>query len=152
MAFELEATKTRGKGKGKRKGKVKPAINVTPLVDVVLVLLIIFMVVTPLMHKKLSVNVPVKSQGEPPPPDPDEEPQVILMVDQSGEVFINKDRVADVELASKLQRVFAARQDQTLFFDAHGGTDYGRAMAVLDMARGAGIMTIAVLTEPVVRN
>ena len=33
----------------------KPDINVTPLVDVVLVLLIIFMVVTPLMMKKLKI-------------------------------------------------------------------------------------------------
>jgi biopolymer transport protein ExbD len=150
MGVELEIGKKRGKGK--RGGKVKPAINVTPLVDVVLVLLIIFMVVTPLMTKKLSVNVPVKSEGEPPPPDPNEEPQVILTVNEAGTIYINKDEISDAELPQKLQRIFAARSDQTLFFDAADSAEYGRAMEVLDLARGAKIMTIAVLTEPVLRN
>lgn len=150
MGMALEGTSRRG-ARPKRRA-VKPAINVTPLVDVVLVLLIIFMVVTPLMNKKLSVNVPVKSEGEPPPPDPNEEPQVVLVVGKSGEALINNQPVADAELPNKLQRVFAARQDQTLFFDAAGAVDYGRAMELLDLARGAGIMTIAVLTEPMARN
>lgn len=142
MAFEV----------GGSKAKVKPSINVTPLVDVVLVLLIIFMVITPLMNKQLSVNVPVKSEEEAPPPTEDEEKQVILSVDEKGRAFINKTQVPDAELAPKLQRVFAVREDHTLFFDASDSVEYGRAMEVLDMARGAGIMTIAVLTEPVLRN
>jgi|SRR5690349_859880 len=40
---------------------VKSDINVTPLIDVVLVLLIIFMVITPMLERGKSVNLP-KSQ------------------------------------------------------------------------------------------
>src|ERR1700716_1036790 len=44
-------------------GIIKPApnkseINVTPLVDVVLVLLIIFMVVTPMLHRGVKIDLP----------------------------------------------------------------------------------------------
>ena len=37
--------------------KVNSNINVTPMVDVMLVLLIIFMVVTPMLHKGVDVNM-----------------------------------------------------------------------------------------------
>src|SRR5687767_3500404 len=37
---------------------VKSDINVTPLVDVVLVLLIIFMVVTPMLHRGVDLELP----------------------------------------------------------------------------------------------
>ena len=40
------------------RGQIQSDINVTPLVDVCLVLLIIFMVVTPLLQKGISVQLP----------------------------------------------------------------------------------------------
>jgi biopolymer transport protein ExbD len=132
------------------KKAVRPSMNVAPLVDVVLVLLIIFMVITPLLTKQLTVNVPNKpDETEPaPPPDPGAEPQIVLWVDSQGQARINKDIVIDSDVPLRLRRVFAARRDQTLFFDAASDAPFGRALQVLDVARGAGLVTIAVLTEP----
>jgi len=129
---------------------VRPSVNVAPLVDVVLVLLIIFMVMTPLLAQRISFNVPNKPDETtpPPPPDPSAEPQIVLWVDSDGKARVNKEVVADDQLPTKLRRVFAARRDQTLFFDAANDAPFGRALEVLDVARGAGILTIAVLTEP----
>jgi biopolymer transport protein TolR len=135
-------------GKDKAGRKVRPIMNVTPLVDVVLVLLIIFMVMTPLMTRVLSVHVPAEAKDKPEePPSPDQEVQVVLTVMADGAIFLNEEEVAQAELADKLRRKFAAREDQTLFFDAEGATPYGRAVEVLDIARGIGLSTIAVLTE-----
>ena len=53
------------------KRSVRPSMNVAPLVDVVLVLLIIFMVITPMLTKQLTVNVPNKPDKAEPPPPPD---------------------------------------------------------------------------------
>jgi biopolymer transport protein ExbD len=153
MGVQLDAS---GGGKGKRKRHVKPTMNVTPLVDVVLVLLIIFMVITPLMVKQLSVNVPVKDDkdkkelAEPASPDDDPEPQVVLRVVQTGHIYINKTPVSEEQLGPKLRRIFAARADQTLFFDADDRVPFGRAARAIDIARGIGLKTIAVLTEPLV--
>jgi biopolymer transport protein ExbD len=132
------------------KKAVRPSMNVAPLVDVVLVLLIIFMVITPLLTKQLTVNVPNKPDETepPPPPDPAAEPQIVLWVDSQGQARINKDVVIDADVPLRLRRLFAARRDQTLFFDAANDAPFGRALQVLDVARGAGLVTIAVLTEP----
>ena len=144
MAFDLGGS---GRGRG---GAVRPAMNVTPLVDVVLVLLIIFMVVTPHLTKQLTVSVPKKDDKElkePPPPD-DPTPQVLLSVDREWRTRLNQEPVADADLQGRLRRVFAARRDHVLFFDAHDDVAYGRAMRALDLARGGGALTIAVMTEP----
>jgi biopolymer transport protein ExbD len=132
-------------GKDKAGRVVRPTMNVTPLVDVVLVLLIIFMVMTPLMTRALSVHVPTEVVDR--PPSLDQEVQVVLTVTSDGAIFLNEEQVVQPELADKLRRKFAARADQTLFFDADDATPYGRAVEVLDIARGIGLSTIAVLTE-----
>ena len=142
MAIDLQG------GKGGKKGRVRPVMNVTPLVDVVLVLLIIFMVITPMLYAKLSVNVPVDESDDAPADAGDGELAVVLSVDASGEIKLGRDAVSDGELPGKLRRVFAARDDQTLFFDADDDAPYGRALEVIDIARGAGLVTIAVLTSP----
>jgi len=141
MAIQLQT------GKGKPGRKVRPMMNVTPLVDVVLVLLIIFMVMTPLMTRVLSVHVPAKAKETEEPPSPDQEVQVVLTVMVDGTIFLNEEEVSSDALPDVLRRKFAAREDQTLFFDAEASTPYGRAVEVLDIARGIGLSTIAVLTE-----
>jgi biopolymer transport protein ExbD len=135
---------------GGGKAKVRPVMNVTPLVDVVLVLLIIFMVIAPNMGKQMSVSVPVDDKTRPaPPPAPDDEPQVVLSVAADGTARIGVYGYADADVPRTLRRVFAARTDQTLFFDASSEVPFGRAVEVLDIARGAGIATVAVLTESI---
>ncbi len=136
---------------GSNHGRPKPTMNVTPLVDVVLVLLIIFMVITPMMVKQVSVNVPTKDDKktkiDEPSDNKDAEPQVVLRVRTNGKAYLNKIHIADASLGMKLKRVFAARSDQTLFFDADDNLKFGRAMEILDLARGIGLKTIAVLPD-----
>src|SRR4029079_10183436 len=61
----LRATARRGLAtKPRPKGQVRAEINVTPLVDVVLVLLIIFMVITPMIVRGVSVDLPVTANHD----------------------------------------------------------------------------------------
>lgn len=141
MAFEL----------GGGKARVRPSMNVTPLVDVVLVLLIIFMVITPLMTKQFYVHVPkkeTKAVEKDDTPD-DAPPPIVLTVRADGTIWINKDQVGRNELVGRLERIFAARTENVMFFDAADTLPYGRAMEILDLARGGGAVSIAVLTDPV---
>ncbi|ABF89022.1 tonB system transport protein, ExbD/TolR family [Myxococcus xanthus DK 1622] len=137
MAFDL----------GGGKGSIRPAMNVTPLVDVVLVLLIIFMVVTPLMTKQMWMTVPAKGDDqEAPPPPPDAKPPVVLTVDKSGVLRINREEVPRDQVVARLQRMLNARPDKIVFFDASDDVPYGAAMDVLDLARG-GDITVGVLPD-----
>ena len=136
---------------GGGKGRVSPAMNVTPLVDVVLVLLIIFMVVTPLLTKKVWLHVPKKDKVElepPPPPNPDAPKPVVLTYDKDGTIKINSQVVPKQELSQKIKRVLAPRPDPLVFFDAQNDAIYGETVEIMDLAREGGAV-IAVLTEPV---
>src|SRR5262245_61961812 len=115
---------------GGRKARVTPSMNVTPLVDVVLVLLIIFMVIAPMMVKQFWLHVPKKETAAAPPQDDDSSDgpvPIVVTVRADRTIWINKDRVELAELADKLQRIFAARSDRLLFFDAEDRVAYGDA-------------------------
>src|SRR4030088_13025 len=74
---------------GSAKGSVRSDINITPLVDVVLVLLIIFMVITPMLQRGKSVDLPkarhaVAGQGEVDP--------AFISDTKDGNVFIEQEK------------------------------------------------------------
>ena len=136
--------------KGGKPGRASPNMNVTPLVDVVLVLLIIFMVITPLLAKQFWVNLPNKpDEKEPPPPADDSDRPIVISVNLKGECKINKDVYARDQFSNKLHRVLAAKQSRTVFFDAVDDAEFGSAVGCMDLARGGGATTIAVLTDPI---
>ena len=138
MAFDV--------GGGKTKGP-RPQMNVTPLVDVVLVLLIIFMVVAPLLVKQFHLLLPPQEKTDTPPPQNPDDTQILVRLDTDGTIHINKEVVTQAELGDKLRRMFAARVDDIVFFDAENDANYGQAVALMDIARGAGALTVGVLTE-----
>lgn len=135
-----------GKSGGKP-GRATPTMNVTPLVDVVLVLLIIFMVVTPLLAKQFWINLPNKVEKEE-PPSQDDDTAVVVSVSKEGEILINREKVADADFSAKLHRVLAAKRQRTVFFDADEEAEFGIAVKAMDLARGGGADTIAVVTQP----
>jgi biopolymer transport protein ExbD/biopolymer transport protein TolR len=134
---------------GGRKKVVDPVMNVTPLVDVVLVLLIIFMVVTPLLSKNFWVHLPRQEKEEitPDQQQNDPDPPLVLRVASDRTIQVNGAVVGLDELSARLKRMFAARDDHILFFDAADDTDYGYDVEVLDQARDGGAVTIAPLVE-----
>src|SRR5215831_278538 len=107
-------------GSGASKGSVSPEMNVTPLVDIVLVLLIIFMVITPLLTKNFWVHTPKqeKEEVERQQLEQDPTPPLVLRVDGNRAIAVNGTTVSLGELADRLKRMFAARDDHVLFFDA----------------------------------
>jgi biopolymer transport protein TolR len=133
---------------GPSKGPV-PVMNVTPLVDVVLVLLIIFMVVTPLLQKKFWVHTPKQEKQEVKKEEiaADPQPPLVLRVAADRSISVNGAVVGYEELPERLRRMFAAREDHILFFDADDEAPYGYSVEVMDKAREGGAVTIAPLTE-----
>lgn len=136
---------------GGKPGRAQPSMNVTPLVDVVLVLLIIFMVVTPLLAKQFWIHLPNKVEKEEPPPSQDDESAVVVSVTKEGDILINREKVADAEFSARLHRVLAAKRQRTVFFDADEEAEFGTAVKAMDLARGGGADTIAVVTQPLPR-
>src|SRR6266404_2206170 len=132
---------------------VVPQMNVTPLVDVVLVLLIIFMVITPLLAKTFWIHTPKqeKEEVEAREVQQDPTPPLVLRVGTDRTLQLNGSTVGFEELPERLRRVFAARTDHIVFFDADDEAAYGFAVQVMDQAREGGAVTIASLTEPLIQ-
>ncbi len=129
---------------------VAPQMNVTPLVDIVLVLLIIFMVITPLLTKTFWIHTPKQEKEEVKREqlEQDPTPPLVMRVGPARSIEVNGVTVPFEELPERLKRMFAARDDHILFFDADDAAEYGFAVEAMDQARAGGAVTIATLTEP----
>ena len=128
-----------------------PTINMTPLVDVVLVVLIIFMIATLTLTKTFFLNLPPKEAKENTPPPPAETKPVVMTVDQKGVIRVNQTVLEKAEIKQRLPRLMAGANQRVLYFDAHDDAPFGTAIEALDLSRGSGIKSIAILTEKVVK-
>ena len=137
-------------GSGGSGRTVAPTMNVTPLIDVVLVLLIIFMVITPLLSKNFWVHLPKQEKEDVSPEEiqNDPEPPLVMKLGPGRTITINNAAIAPEDLVERLKRMFAARSDHVLFFDATDDVEYGFAIEMLDKAREGHAVTIAPLTTP----
>ena len=119
-------------------------INVTPLVDVMLVLLVIFMVTAPMMQQGVQVNLPKANTKAMTPQDE----AVVVSVDKSGKVFINKDEIPAADLRNRLTAMFATREKKEVFLKADAGVPYGEVVKAMADIKGAGIERLGMVTEP----
>jgi biopolymer transport protein TolR len=129
---------------GNRRGR-RSEINVTPLIDVVLVLLIIFMVLTPSMLKHLTATVPRKAEENTPPP-PGEAP-ILIEYTAKRELTLNGESVLPEALATKLAERLRYDRQKVVFFKAEDDAPYGEVVRLMDVARGSGAKTLAVVTK-----
>src|SRR5438093_5325006 len=103
-------------------GSVKADINVTPLVDVVLVLLIIFMVVTPMLQKGQAVRLP---QTFNPAKKPDDKNQILVVINEKLETWVEKDRVPESQFPEKIKEAFERNRGSSVVIKADARLTYG---------------------------
>lgn len=123
-------------------------INVVPLIDIVLVLLIIFMVITPLVVKEMDLNLPDETVEAQKPEEVPKE-QVVLVMGADLNTYVNKELVPRDQLGDRLKAIFRGRayEERVLFFDAEDASNYGETVRVLDIARGAGVVKVGLITD-----
>ena len=110
-------------------------INVTPLIDVLLVLLILFLLIVPLGRGRLDAALPQPapqadaSRVKAPP---------TLRVLESGYTLDGQPAPSLADLESRLRERVAGTPAPRVLVQAAARVPYGRGVAALDVAQGAG--------------
>ncbi len=133
-----------GIGSGSQQRGALSEINVTPFVDVMLVLLIIFMVSAPMLTRGIEVGLPQAASAE-----AIEEERVTLTVDKTGQFFVDSEPVVDDLLVDRVRQLGGGEQRRGVYIEADAEVPYGRVLAAMDALRTAGIVRVALVTEPV---
>jgi biopolymer transport protein ExbD len=127
------------------KGGVRSDINITPLVDVVLVLLIIFMVITPMLQRGKSVELPKARHAMAGKEGPD---PLFISVTKDGSIFIEQEKQpATKEELMAAMKGAAETPGKRVMFKADQDTEYGKVRPVLDIASKAKLKGISLAAE-----
>jgi biopolymer transport protein ExbD len=122
-------------------------INITPYIDILLVLLIIFMVITPIKQMDLDVKIPQTSDSK---VDATPDPSVIVVsVGEAAQIAVNQEPTTINDLGAKLQDIYSKRANKNMFVSASAKLPYGDVVKVIDIAKGAGVQEIGLLTEEI---
>lgn len=116
-------------------------VNVIPLVDIVFTLLIIFMILAPMIHKGIEVQVPESSVGE----TVSDQEQHIVSINREGQIWFDDREVSLEEIQTQLQ-TFSA--DDTIYVQADKDVPYGAVVKVISEIKENGIRNVGLVTSP----
>ena len=126
--------------------KVNSNINVTPMVDVMLVLLIIFMVITPMLQNKVSIDM-AKVDNPTNMPDADKEDAIVVAITRDGGVFLGQNKVAVSELGGLVRDKLADKPGKTIYVRADARAQFRAVEDAIDAVRTAGVDDVGLLTQ-----
>ena len=110
-------------------------INMTPLVDVMLVLVVIFIITAPLMTSAIKLDLPKTEAAQP----VDAPKFVAIVVDKSGQIFLNDQVTSLSQLAEYLLKTAEISKDTEVQLRADEAVPYGKVVEVMGVAQKAGL-------------
>lgn len=121
-------------------------LNITPLLDLVFVLLVIFIITTPQLTNSLEINLP---SGKPPAADPNAPKPKInrIVVDDTGQAFLNREPFTTSALKVKLQQMKTADPEIGVVIEGSEEVDYQNMINVLDVLQQLDITKVGLATE-----
>ena len=118
-------------------------INMTPLVDVMLVLVVIFIITAPLLASSIKLDLPKTEAAL-----PGEAPKfVTVVVDKSGQAFLNDNPLDLAELAKQLVQTAKVNPETEVQLRADQAVPYGRIVEIMGTAQKAGLNRIGFVAE-----
>ena len=118
-------------------------INVTPMVDVMLVLLVIFILTAPLLASSIKLDLPKTDAAKP----VDAPKFVTLVVDKTGQVFLNDKPVSADQLKTSLAQTAGQNPDTEVQLRADEAVPYGKVVEVMGVAQKAGLNRIGFVAD-----
>ena len=126
--------------------KINSNINVTPMVDVMLVLLIIFMVITPMLHPGVPVDL-ARTTNPAAMSDANKPDALIVSVMRDGRMFLGNESVTSEALTEKVRTQIVNRANKAVYVRADARARYGALVNAVGDLRSAGVDQLGLLTE-----
>lgn len=129
----------------RRLKREEPRVDLTPMVDVVFLLLIFFMISTTFVETPgLSINLPESGARS-----INKEPKEFkVYVTKAGKIFFAKEELSLEQFRSRIaaQKVQDAKETTFLLL-ADADARHGIVVQLMDLARDAGFMKLAIATD-----
>ncbi len=126
--------------------KVNANINVTPMVDVMLVLLIIFMVITPMLQNKVTVDLATSTTATP-MENANKEDAVVVAITRDSRIYLGQNQTTLSNLGSQVRDDLENQTNKVVYFRADARSHYGTVMDAIDAVRTAGVEEVGMLTD-----
>lgn len=125
---------------------VMAAPNVIPMTDIMLVLLIILMVITPLLHKGVNVQM-AAARNVDKMQNADKDNAIIVAITRDGRIYLGNNELLPSQITSTIQTEIANRLDKTVYVRSDARAKYGDVVKAVDAIRAAGVENLGLLTQ-----
>jgi biopolymer transport protein ExbD len=120
----------------------KVTLNITSLIDVLFILIIFFTVSSTFLEQPgIELRLPEAESSETHTAE-----KVIVFIDASGGIYINKNQVEMEHLAQTVADLLSAQSEKTVVLTADEKVTHGIIIKVMDLLRKKGIYKIIVST------
>jgi biopolymer transport protein ExbD len=119
-------------------------INIVPMIDVTFSILAFFIMSTLFMTKleTLSVNLPKAKNAQ-----PQLSAKASLTINEKGDLFLNRQPVAQNQLIEAIKRIQPSDQPLTVVLNGDRAINYGSAVEVLDQIRQVPGVKVVIATK-----
>lgn len=115
----------------------------TSLADVSITLLVIFMITAPMMIPGIDVNLPRTDASL-----PHDEEGITVSIKNTGEIYIDNDRVAIEDLENTLKKNLENKPPGIIvYLRADEAVNYGYAIDIVGRIRKAGVKDLGLVAE-----
>ncbi len=133
MAVAMELIRTR---------KSQLSMDLAPLIDVVFQLLVFFMLTSSFANPAMKLVLPQASAA-----GQMEQENIVITIDRDGQVFLNDRKMALESLRPALQKLLAAREDQSVHVKGDQQMPYKFFIQVMDLAKQAGATQVNIVYQ-----
>jgi len=140
-------SRDRGSAKRAARPRMMAEINIIPLVDVMLVLLIIFMATTAFVKDSgFKMQLPAAKTGTPADGGGDTKNLTILLT-RDNQILFDGKPIDEKSLVAQMQVRVRQNPQTGITIKGDQGIPYSRVVRVMDLAREAGLSSVALSTR-----
>jgi len=118
------------------------SLDMAPLIDIVFQLLIFFMLSSSFLNPALKLSLPRATIHDSKIPE-----QIVVSIDQTGKVFVNRAQVQMADLKTQLERRISQDSKKSVHIRGDREMPYKYFVQVMDVARQAGAKQVNIVHE-----